>query len=135
MRLIVTDASAKIPNLRTAFPADQVVAVDFPLFGRYTKSAKVKSDTWPKLKPIAKAKIEKLVTLASRVHSVIGVFDATAYGKVLARDIQEALCGVNAQVSFLFPDDFRPATIAAAQSVSLDYAPDTSGRTPYTVFV
>lgn len=126
MRLIVTDASAKIPNLRTAFPADQVVAVDFPLFGRYTKSAKVKSDTWPKLKPIAKAKIEKLVALASRVHSVIGVFDATAYGKVLARDIQEALCGVNAQVSFLFPDDFRPATIAAAQSVSLDYAPDTT---------
>jgi hypothetical protein len=125
MRLIVTDASAKIPSLRTAFPADQVVAVDFPLFGRYTKTAKVKSDSWPKLKPIAKAKIDKLVTLASRCHHVVGVFDATTYGKVLARDVQEALCGVNAQVSFLFPDDFRPATIAAAQHTTLETSPDT----------
>jgi len=99
--------------------------VDFPLFGRYTKTAKVKSDAWPKLKPLAKAKIEKLVSLASRCQQVVGVFDANSYGRVLARDMQEALCGVNAQVSFLFPDDFRPATIASTQTTELESGPDT----------
>lgn len=124
MRLVVTDSSSKIPNLRTAFPSDQIVAVDFPLFSRYTKTAKLKSDSWPKLKPIAKAKIEKLVSAASKCGTVVGVFDASDYGRVLARDVQEALCGVNAQVSFLFPDDFRPATIISAQSTELYESPD-----------
>jgi hypothetical protein len=120
MALFITDASQKISSIRTAFPHDTVLAVDFPLFGRFTRTSKLKYDQWPKLKPLARAKIDKIVKAASTHREIFGVFDRSPYGQTLARDVQEALRGVNARVSFLFPDVMSSEVIKATRASSVN---------------
>jgi hypothetical protein len=115
----------KIGVLRSAFPGAQVVAVDFPLYHRFSKTGKVKFDSWPKLKPAAKAKIESIIAQASKCSSVIAVFDNSQYGRSLARDVREALSAVNARVSFLFPDILAKDDIRCCDNSDFEENPDT----------
>jgi len=124
LTLYITDSANRVPTLRTAFPHDTILTVDFPLYGRFTRTSKLKYDAWPKLKPLAKARIDKLLKIALVHHEICGVFDPTDYGCTLARDVQEALRGVNAQVSFLFPTTFDIDMIRSAKRVGLDHEPD-----------
>lgn len=122
--LFITDSSNKIPAIRTAFPHDTVLAVDFPLFGRFTRSSKLKYDVWPKLKPLAKSKIDKLVKVACTHREIFTVLDPTPFGRTQARDIQEALRGVNARVSFLFPKAITSEAVKNARHENIE-EPDT----------
>jgi len=127
--LFVVDSSSRVPTLRAAFPHDVVLCMDFPLYARFTRSSKLKYDAWPKLKPIAKGRIDKLIKASITHRDVVGVFDPTTYGRTLARDVLEALRAVNTSLSFVFPDVFDKEHLISAKHETLENEPDI----PYVV--
>jgi len=110
--LVVVDSPKKVSTLRTQFPGDKVISVEFPLYVRFRRG-KVKLDAFPALRPSSAPEIKQLQKLAHGVD-VLGVFDDTDYGRVLARDLSEALADLNNSVVFKFVRAYSPDAVAEA---------------------